>query len=243
MTRRLFVLTLALVVVAGAMAWLWPRHSGTSLTADFRDTTGLYPGNDVTYLGVPVGSVTGIDRDGTFMRVHLRLDPGTQIPRDAGAEILQASLVTDRHVELGPAYRGGPTLNDGAHIPLTHTRRPAGIDDITASLDRLVRALDAPGARADLGTLVHLGATTLNGNGTALRDAIVAGTKAMQTVNGRGPAILRVSHQLAVLVQALARREEMLRHLSTPCGPRPRCSPSRGTTWPGPSRAWRTCPQ
>jgi phospholipid/cholesterol/gamma-HCH transport system substrate-binding protein len=58
------------------------------VTADFADTTGVYVGNDVTYLGVKVGEIVGIEPQGATMRVVMHLAPDTRVPRDAGAEIL-----------------------------------------------------------------------------------------------------------------------------------------------------------
>lgn len=215
---RRIALAVVLVLAAGFLVTsvVPGEEDGLLVTADFHDTTGLYVGNDVEYLGVPVGEVLAIEPRGTTMRVSLRLDPGTQVPADAGAEILQSSLVTDRYVEVGPAYTGGATLADGARIPVDHTRSPATIDEVTESIGDLVRALDGTtsGGR-DVGDLLAVTADGLDGNGRRIRDALVAGERALQTVNARGPALKAVTADLAHLVDALADRDTVVRRFAS----------------------------
>jgi phospholipid/cholesterol/gamma-HCH transport system substrate-binding protein len=210
-------LLVALVVQGASLAgWLGgddPR--AMTVTADFVDTTGLYVGNDVTYLGVPIGQVVDVEPHGASMKVVMHLDPGTTIPRDAGAEILQSSLVTDRYVELGPAYTGGPTLPSGANIDVRHTRSPAGVDEIASSIDRLVKALDGtlgsgPGG-SGIARMLAATAHTLRGNGGALRAALSGGQGALEVLTGKKDALARVSRELLTLVDVLARRDARIR--------------------------------
>ncbi|WP_121258871.1 MCE family protein [Nocardioides ferulae] len=218
--RAAAVAAVVLLLVAGtAVSWWRGGPEPVRVSADFEDTTGLYVGNDVEYLGVPVGEVVRIEPRGTHMRVHLELEPGTEVPRDAGAVILQSALVTDRYVELGPAYTGGPTLSSGAHIAADHTRSPATIDEVTASIDELVRALDSagPGER-DIGDLLAVGASTLDGNGRRIRDALVGGERALRTLNARGGDIEAVVGNLAALTRALAERDTTIRGFADAVG-------------------------
>lgn len=224
MRRRIVLGVVALlvlgVVLQGARVAGWlGGASGDDLvvTADFVDTTGLYVGNQVTYLGVPIGSVVAVDPRGASMRVVMHLRPGTQVPADAGAEILQSSLVTDRYVELGPAYTGGPTLASGAHISTAHTRSPAGVDEIATAIDNLVTALNGNlrsghgTLGSGLGTLLATTARALRGNGTALRSALANGQGALQVLTSKDAALTQVSDDLRELVDVLARRDARIR--------------------------------
>lgn len=213
---RLVLGALVLALVAGGV--LWWRAGGEEpivLTADFTDTTGLYVGNDVQYLGVPVGTVTAIEPRGRWMQVRIELDAGTQLPRDAGANIMQSSLVTDRYVEMGPAYTGGPQLADGAHLTTEHTRSPAGVDQVASSIDDLVLALDSttPGGR-DVGDLLEVTARTFDGNGERVRKALVAGEKALRTINASGDDLSVVTANLADLLAAVAARDTVIRRFA-----------------------------
>ena len=47
--------------------------------------------------------------------VTMYIDSKYKVPADAFAQIVPISLISDRYVQLAPAYTGtGPTLNDGA---------------------------------------------------------------------------------------------------------------------------------
>lgn len=224
MRRRIILGVVALLVLGGVLqgarvaGWLGGA-AGDDLvvTADFVDTTGLYVGNQVTYLGVPIGTVVDVEPRGATMRVVMHLQPDTEVPADAGAEILQSSLVTDRYVELGPAYTGGPTLASGAHIAAAHTRSPAGVDEIATAIDNLVKALngDLRTGRgtlgAGLGTLLATTARTLRGNGTALRAALSQGQGALRVLTSKDAALTQVSSDLRRLVDVLARRDRRIR--------------------------------
>lgn len=214
--RPIAIAVVVLVVAAGLLSWRLAQDDPTLVTADFADTTGVYAGNDVLYLGVPVGEITRIEGRGTTMRVHMELDPGTDLPADAGAEILQTSLITDRVVELGPAYVGGPRLASGAHIDVAHTRSPATVDEIARTVSRLTRALNrtTPGG-TDIGDVIGRAADTLDGNGPRIRRAIVESTEALRTLNAHGGDVQAVVRNLARLTRALSARDASIRSFTS----------------------------
>ncbi len=51
--------------------------------------------------------------------------------------MVAASVVSDRYVQLTPAYTSGPQLADDAVIPVSRTAVPVEVDQIYASLDQL----------------------------------------------------------------------------------------------------------
>jgi phospholipid/cholesterol/gamma-HCH transport system substrate-binding protein len=181
-------------------------------SAEFTDTTGLYVGNEVSVLGVPVGHVTGIHPRGRTVEVTMALDPGTPLPADVGAVIMQSSLVADRYVELTPAYDGGPRLEAGDRIDVRRTRSPANMDDITRAVDDLLVALDetTPGGK-DVGDLLGASADALDGQGRRIRDGLVAAEEALRSVNGNEDDIVAITEDIDALVGALARRDRMIR--------------------------------
>ena len=215
MRSRLTVgIVVVLVAVAAWFGWRATQPTPISLTADFTDTTGLYIGNEVQYLGVPIGHVVGIDPRGTYMAVRMQIDPGSTIPRDAGAQIMQSALLTDRYVELGPAYTGGPLLRSGAVIAASHTRSPINIDDLSRAIDDLVNALSTPGATSpttsSVGRLVHAVASQLDGNGQRIHDLLTSTQSALGTLNSNSPDIAAITRNLAELTQILSARNQSL---------------------------------
>lgn len=220
-SRLLLAATAVLVLVlalsgARLLGWLGGDDDGAMVvTADFVDTTGVYVGNEVTYLGVKVGEIVEVEPHGTTMRIVMHLEKDTELPEDAGAQILQGSLVTDRFVELGPAYTGGPRLRDGANIAAEHTRSPATVDEIARSIDDLVLALDtdlAGGAgRKGVGEALEVTATALKGNGPHLRRALAESRDALAMINAKDGDISAVTANLLTLTEVLAERDRRIR--------------------------------
>lgn len=221
MKKRRLILGMVVVVLA-AIGWFGYQGSKpkpVTLTADFADTTGLYVGNQVQYLGVPIGHVTSITPEGTYMAVHMQIDHGSTIPRKALAQIMQSALLTDRYVELGPAYTGGPLLTSGATIGLGQTRSPINIDDLSRAVNDLVNALSTPGAKSakdsNIGQLVHAVAGQLDGNGPKIHDLLVSSQAALQTLNTNSPDIAAITKNLAELSGMLKQRDRNLRNFGT----------------------------
>lgn len=134
------------VVVAVALT----RGGSYRITADFAEAPGLYVGNKVSILGVPVGRVTSIDAQGKGVTLELEIDEKYRLPDDAAAFLMAPNAVNDRYIELTPAYPGaGPRLDEGAEIPRTRTNLPASVDQIIDSVDELSTALGPEGVNAD----------------------------------------------------------------------------------------------
>ncbi|AXT83985.1 hypothetical protein C6I20_01450 [Aeromicrobium sp. A1-2] len=204
---------IGLLVVSGALILRAPDDH-TTLTIQFTDTTGLYVGNDVQTIGVRIGTVTAIEPRGSRVDVTIRVDQAS-IAADAGALIMQSSLVTDRFVELTPAWASGPTLRDGAIIPVERTRSPANVDDILASVDDLVVALkDTTTDGKDVGDLLRVGAEQLDGNGHKIGAALQAASDALGTVDGKDADLDGIVDDLDSLVTLLATRDTTIRRLN-----------------------------
>ena len=76
------------------------------MTAHFEDAVGLYVGNPVSVLGMPVGKVTSVVAKDSYVEVKLAIDDGVDIPADVQAVTVSTSILTDRLVELTPPYHG-----------------------------------------------------------------------------------------------------------------------------------------
>ncbi|MFN2495447.1 MAG: MCE family protein [Pseudonocardiaceae bacterium] len=164
---------LAALLVAAGVWWLAGNERRT-VTAYFSSAVAVFPGNDVRILGVPVGQVTTLEPRGPVVKVVMEIDDSVDVPADASAVVVAPSLVTGRHVQLTPAYTGGPTMPDGAVIPLQRTAVPLGVDDLARAADELATMLGPEGANRGgaLAELLDVGASNLEGNGQALNDTI-----------------------------------------------------------------------
>lgn len=169
---------LALLVVTALVAGGWyvlVRDPDTrTVHADFAFVNGLFTGSKVTVLGVPVGRVDKLDPQGDHVHVTMTVDGAVDLPADVSAYVLNPSVISERHLELGPAYTGGEKLADGATIPLTRAHSPIGFDQLLGSLGTLTDIL-GPGDgtdSTDLGTLVGKTAQAWEGRGPEFQSAL-----------------------------------------------------------------------
>jgi virulence factor Mce-like protein len=195
----------ALLLTAGL--WLAFRDTGgTRVSALFDRTVGLYSGSSVRVLGVQVGAVTDVTPQGAVVRVDMRVDPGVQIPADAGAVVVAPSLVSDRYVQLTPAYDSGPVLASGAVIPKEHTATPMELDDLYGSLDKLSTSLGPNGANANgaLSNLLDTAAKNLDGNGKNLNDTVTELADLSRTLDNSKGDLFSTVRNLQSFTTALA---------------------------------------
>jgi len=102
----------------------------------------------VRVAGVKVGTIDSIQPDGTQTKMTLHVDHGVPIPADATAVIVAQNLIAARYVQLAPAYGdSGPTMTDGAVIPIERTAIPVEWDEVKEQLTRLATEL---GPRSDV---------------------------------------------------------------------------------------------
>ncbi|HUQ54318.1 MlaD family protein, partial [Lentzea sp.] len=114
---------LALVATA-ALWWIFSGMNERKVTAHFAAAVGVYPGGDVRVLGVKVGTIDEVVPDGKTVRVVFSLDRSVRVPQNAQAVVVSPSVVSDRYVQLTPAYTGGPTMGDDTVIPRERTATP-----------------------------------------------------------------------------------------------------------------------
>ncbi|SCL30970.1 virulence factor Mce family protein [Micromonospora rhizosphaerae] len=211
--RPLAAATVLLTAVAAGVV-LW-RHDPAQrrVVAYFTKAVGVYPGSDVRVLGVRVGEVESVTPQGRTVRVSMRYDPEVDVPADAQALIVPPSVVSDRYVQLTPAFTGGPALPDGAEIPVDRTAVPMEIDDIYQALDEFNRTLGPQGANADgaLSDVVATGRANLEGNGGNLHDTLDGLSRALSTLaDGRQDLFGSVAN-LQRFTTALARSDQQVR--------------------------------
>lgn len=175
LTRRRLLIGLVLALLAGAVLVFRPA-GGTEVLARFDTAPGLYAGDDVRVLGVRVGKVTSVETRDGGVDVHLQLDGDQKVPARAHAAIVAPSLVSGRFVQLAPAWTGGPTLGDGAEIPVDRTAVPVSFDEVKQELTALSTALGPEaGKRGSLDqAITTIEANLADGNGAELRTSVAA---------------------------------------------------------------------
>jgi virulence factor Mce-like protein len=204
--QRGVALAAALVLVV-ALGWTVLRPAGQyKVTAWFDQTVGLYEGSDVRILGIEVGDITGVTPVGDRVRVEMMLSDDYDIPADAAAVVLAPSLVSDRYVQFAPVYSGGPTLENGAEVPIERTATPVELDRVYGALDELSVALGPDGANSNgaLSDLVDVGAANLDGNGDALNRTLTGFSQAVETLARNRDGLFDSVDNLQTFTSALA---------------------------------------
>ncbi len=111
----------------------------TNVVAYFENSNGIYVGDDVRILGVPVGRITSIEPQPERVKISFWYDDKYDVPADAKAAILSPTLVTARAIQLTPVYTTGPVMKDDAVIPRERTAVPVEWDEVRAATGEACR--------------------------------------------------------------------------------------------------------
>jgi len=211
-TAKVVALVAVLALVAGAAYLLWPSRRGHQVIAYFTNAVGLYPGDDVRIVGVPVGRIEKIEPRPTDVKVTMSVQDGVKVPADARALIISPNLVSSRFVQLTPAYSGGTALSAGGEIPLNRTGVPVEWDDVKKQLTQLSAQLgpQADSVKGPLADFVNQAADTFDGNGDSFRNAL---RELSQTTGRLGDSrgdLFGTIKNLNVLVNALSHSNEQI---------------------------------
>jgi virulence factor Mce-like protein len=200
-------------VVAVAACGVVQDEPELSLVAHFARVVGVNPGSDVRVLGVRIGHVVAVRPEGRTVRVEMRYDREWRVPAGAQAVIVPPSVVSDRYVQLTPAYNGGPALADGAELPVERTAAPMEIDEIYQALDEFNRALGPQGANSEgaLTELLAVGRANLEGNGAALGQTLDGLSRALDTLSDGRQDLFGTVGNLQQFTTALARSDQQVR--------------------------------
>jgi phospholipid/cholesterol/gamma-HCH transport system substrate-binding protein len=213
---RALTIGLVVVIVGGGAWYLLSGNSTKKVTAHFASAVGVYPGTPVDILGIEVGLVTSVKPNGNYVSVTMNYDSKYKLPANAIAVVVANSLVSDRYIQLAPAYQGtGPTMPAGATIPLTRTASPAELDDIYSALSKLSVALGPKGANQNgaLSNFVNVAEANLKGNGAAFGASIANLSKAAKTLSDSSGDLFGTVKNLAAFTAALDQSDTQIRNV------------------------------
>lgn len=105
--------------------------------ANFKDVGSLKKGDELRYLGIPIGKVEDIKiqgqgRGSLFVQVELKVDPQFEIFQESSLSIKTTSIMGDMYLALEQGF--GLPLKAGD--VLVHTQRALSIE---AMLDQIIR--------------------------------------------------------------------------------------------------------
>lgn len=202
-----------LIVGGGAVIARDTFFKPKTITAFFTTATGIYPHDQVRVAGVKVGKITSIKPEGTRAKITLTVDHDVPIPADAKAVIVAQNLISARYVQLAPAYQsGGPTLSDGATIPIDRTAVPVEWD---ALKDQLMRLATDLGPNSHMSTpsvakFIDTAATAMDGKGDKLRQMLSQLSALGRTLADGSGDIVAIVKNLQAFVTALRDSDEQI---------------------------------
>jgi phospholipid/cholesterol/gamma-HCH transport system substrate-binding protein len=209
---RLTLAALLTIFLALGIFVAWPGRTGNKIVGYFSSAVGLYPGDQIRIVGVPVGEIASIEPRAEDVKITMSVDSGVKVPADARAIIMSPNLVAARFIQLAPAYTSGPALPDGATIPLAHTAVPVEWDEVKQSLTDLAKQL-SPAAgqlQGPLGKAINQAADTFNGNGDSFRTSLRELSRAAGRLGDSRTDIFGTVKNLQVLVDALSASNEQI---------------------------------
>ncbi|HEY3748116.1 MAG TPA: MCE family protein [Pseudonocardiaceae bacterium] len=216
LARGVAVACVLALVVAAAVWWIFSGANSRRVVAYFDQAVGVYAGSNVEVLGVKVGSINSVTPVGTQVRVDMTVDRSVHIPANAKAVVVAPSVVSDRYVQLAPAYTGGPTMADNGVIPMTRTATPVELDQLYDSLNKVSSSLGPNGANAhgSLSNLLNTLAANLNGNGQNLHDTITQLSQLSTTLDSNKSDLFATVDNLSKFTQTLANSDASVRQFT-----------------------------
>ena len=209
---------LVAILIAGIVAvnGMVDTANRTRITAYFVNTNGLFVGDEVRILGVPVGKIDTIEPQPERAKVTFFVDDQYKVPANVNAVIMSPSLVPVRAIQLTPVYTGGPQMRDGAVIPQERTAVPVEFDDFRQQLQRLADTLQPtrPGGLSTLGSFIDTAASNLRGQGPSIRDTVIKLSQAFSALGDKSTDLFSTFKNLSILVSALQSSQDLLRQLN-----------------------------
>lgn len=225
------ILVIAMLLVLAFNAASLPLiGGGDEYSAAFSEAGGLRDGDDVRIAGVKVGDITGVDLEGSHVRVDFRVTEDVGFGPDTAASVRIKTLLGEKYVALEP--RGSGQMEEGTQIPLertvssydvitafsdlTQTTERIDTDQLAASLDVLATEFkDTPeNVRTALDGLSRL-SRTIASRDERLRELLRSANSVTGTVAERNEAIDLLIRDADLLVAELDRRREAIGTLFT----------------------------
>ena len=216
--RLALAAVLVLVLVAGIAITF--RTAGfidkVRVTAYFANSNGIFTGDEVRILGVPVGKIDNIEPQADRVKIDFWYDSKYKVPAEAMAAVIAPTIVSVRAIQLTPAYSSGPVMADDAVIPMQRTAVPVEFDDLREQLQRLTDLLQPaqPGGVSTLGSFVNTAAANLKGEGVNIRDTLIKLSQAFSALGDHSDDLFTTIKNLSILVSALQSSQDLLRQLN-----------------------------
>lgn len=186
--------------------------SSKTIYARFSTAAGLFVGNDVGVLGVPIGKVTAVKPEGTDVLVTMQINGDQKIPAGAAAVVVSRSVATDRYVEITPVYTSGPQMVSGSTIGLDRTQTPVEFDQVLTTIGNFANQISGSGADKDaIARFLNATSTSLSGRGDLINQAIKSLGAAVNGISAQRDNATSTLVALDGLTSALASNQQTIK--------------------------------
>jgi phospholipid/cholesterol/gamma-HCH transport system substrate-binding protein len=210
--RNVTIIALVAVLIGGVYALSTSNGGGRKVIGYFTSAVGLYPGDQVRILGVPVGTIDSIEPRPSDVKITMSVSDDVKIPKDAKAVIMSPNLVSARFIQLTPTYSGGAVLPDGGSIDLNRTAVPVEWDEVKEALTQLAVSLGPTtgSMQGPLGAAINQAADTFDGKGESFHNALRELSQVAGRLGDSRGDIFGTVKNLQVLVNALSASNEQI---------------------------------
>jgi phospholipid/cholesterol/gamma-HCH transport system substrate-binding protein len=174
-------------------------------SAYFTESSGLGPGAHVQVSGFQVGAVTGVELDGSRVRIDFNVDENIPLGDRTEAAIKARSLLGAKVLEITP--RGDNTLL--APIPIERTTPAYQLPDALGDLAETINVLDTDRLNESLTTL----AQTFRDTPPDLKIAVEGVARFSQTLNERDLQLRDLLANTNKVTGVLAKRTDQVVNL------------------------------
>jgi phospholipid/cholesterol/gamma-HCH transport system substrate-binding protein len=209
---RYGVIGALVVALIGGLYMVWPRVGTYRVVGYFTSATGLYPGDDVRVVGVPIGKIESISPQADAVKITMRVQDDVKLPADARAVIIAPNIVAARFIQLTPAFKGGAAMKDGGSIALERTAVPVEWDEVKSELTQLSQQLgpQAGQVQGPLGAFIDQAADTFDGNGDSFRQALRELSQTAGRLGDSRTDLFGTIKNLQILIDALSHSNEQI---------------------------------
>jgi phospholipid/cholesterol/gamma-HCH transport system substrate-binding protein len=184
---------------------------GTTFSAEFTESAGLRPGNEVRIAGVKVGAVDAVALAGNKVRVDFTVRDARVGDRST-LSIQIRTLLGDKFLAI--ATDGTGTQDPNEVIPRTRTLTPFDIVPVFDQLTKTVQKIDTD----QLAESFRVVSEAMSGSPAHLRDALTGMSRLSATLSTRDDELSRLLSNTSTLSKTVADRDKQLQKLFADAG-------------------------